>query len=175
MFLMQGLIIHAEQRGVQKMSTVLNSTQNLPKKSIDWLQDLIQINIDSHEGFKEAAENLKGKNPAIESMFRNLSVERDGQARELQAIVAANAEKPEKSGSVAAAAHRTWMDLRTALGGGEHAVLSEAERGEDHIKEKYEKALEDLGSCSCTTVLRGQYTAVKASHDKVRDLRDSHK
>ena len=76
---------------------------------------------------------------------------------------------------MSAAAHRTWMDIRTALGAGEQAVLSEAERGEDHIKEKYQEALKDLGSCSCTEVLRRQYTAVKAPHDKVRNLRDSYK
>ena len=151
------------------------TTIKLPQKSIDWLQDLIQINLDSKDGFKEAADNLKGKDSSLISFFRDLSSQRAAQASELQSLVANNAEKPEKSGSVAAAAHRTWMDIRTALGGGEHAVLSEAERGEDHIKEKYEKALKDLGSCSCTEILRKQYAAVKASHDRVRDLRDSRK
>jgi uncharacterized protein (TIGR02284 family) len=67
------------------------------------------------------------------------------------------------------------MDLRSALGGGDQAILDEAERGEDHIKEKYEAAIKELGSCSCTTVLRSQYAAIKAAHDKVRDLRDSYK
>lgn len=145
---------------------------NLPEKSIDWLQDLIQLNIDSRDGFQEAADDLKTKGGSLASLFRDFALERAGQARELQSVVSANAEMPEKSGSVAAATHRTWMNLRTALGGGDHAVLSEAERGEDHIKEKYEEALQDLGSCSCTTILRRQYDAIKAAHDKVRDLRD---
>jgi uncharacterized protein (TIGR02284 family) len=65
------------------------------------------------------------------------------------------------------------MDLRSALGGGDHAILSEAERGEDHIKEKYEEALADLGACTCTTILRSQYEGIRAAHDKVRDLRDN--
>ncbi|MGC3968181.1 MAG: PA2169 family four-helix-bundle protein [Pirellulales bacterium] len=150
---------------------------NLPEKSLEWLQDLIEINIDSSKGFAEAADklqDLKEKDLAVESMFRELSRNRAMQANELQAIVASNAEKPTDSGSVAAAAHRTWMDLRAALGGGEHAVLSEAERGEDAIKAKYEEALQDLGSCPCTQVLRKHFTAVKASHDRVRDLRDAH-
>ncbi|MBL9082427.1 MAG: PA2169 family four-helix-bundle protein [Planctomycetales bacterium] len=156
----------------------MNTTfSNLPEKSLDWLQDLIEINIDSSKGFKEAADNLqdmKEKDLPLESMFRSLSADRARQADELQAIVASNAKKPTESGSVAAAAHRTWMDLRTALGGGQQAVLSEAERGEDHIKAKYEEALQELGSCPCTQVLRRHYDAVKASHDKVRDLRDAH-
>jgi uncharacterized protein (TIGR02284 family) len=149
------------------------NTLNLPEKSIDWLQDLIQLNIDSRDGFKEAADELKGNR--LESLFREYSNQRGAQASELQSLVASNAERPETDGSVAAAAHRTWMDLRSALGGGDQAILDEAERGEDHIKEKYEAAIKDLGSCSCTTVLRSQYAAIKAAHDKVRDLRDSYK
>lgn len=144
----------------------------LPKESVDWLQSLIEVNIDSRDGFKEAADNLKETNPRLESQFRQLSTERDRQASELQALVGRNAETPTQAGSFTAAAHRTWMDLRTALGGGEHAVLSEAERGEDYIKGKYEAALKDLSGCTCAGILRTHYTAVKASHDKVRDLRD---
>ena len=146
---------------------------NLPEKSIEWLQGLIEINLDSSKGFAEAADNLEKDDHGIEAMFRNLSRERAAQAQELQAMVAANQEKPTKSGSVAAAAHRTWMDLRAALGGGSQAVLSEAERGEDHIKAKYEDALKDLVGCLCTAVLQRHASAVRASHDKVRDLRDA--
>jgi uncharacterized protein (TIGR02284 family) len=67
------------------------------------------------------------------------------------------------------------MDLRSAFGGGEHAILSEAERGEDHIKAKYEEAIKDLKGCTCVTILGRQYSTVVASHDAVRDLRDRHK
>jgi uncharacterized protein (TIGR02284 family) len=151
------------------------ATMNLPAKSINWLQDLIQTNIDSRDGFEEGANELKGKNSSLEHLFHNMAAERAAHASELQAMVASNAEQPERSGSVSAAAHRAWMDIRSALGGGEYAILSEAERGEDHIKEKYEAALKDLASCSCTATLRRQYAAIKASHDAVRDLRDSHK
>ena len=151
------------------MATV---TLKLPEKSINWLQDLIQVNLDSRDGFKDAADHLREKKSGLEMFFRELEHERAAQARELQDLVANNAEKPTKSGSVAAAAHRTWMDIRSALGGGEHAILSEAERGEDHIKEKYESALKDLAGCSCTTTLKRHYAAVRVSHDKVRDLRD---
>jgi uncharacterized protein (TIGR02284 family) len=151
------------------------ATMNLPEKSVNWLQDLIQINIDSRDGFKGAAEHLKEKHSTLEAMFRGLANERDNQARELQTLVAKNAEKPQKSGSASAAVHRAWMDLRSAFGGGEHAILSEAERGEDHIKAKYEEAIKDLKGCTCVSVLSRQYSAVVASHDTVRDLRDSHK
>lgn len=151
------------------------SVSHLPAKSINWLQDLIQVNIDSRDGFEEAAEKLSEKNSSLATTFRQMSMERGRQADELQDIVAHNDEEPQERGSVAAAMHRGLIDLRAALGGGEHAILSEAERGEDHIKGKYEEAIQDLGTCSCVPTLRQHYSAVKAGHDKVKALRDSTK
>src|SRR5262245_26138569 len=119
------------------MATV---TSKLPDKSIAWLQELAQINVDSRDGFRDAADNLAGKDTSVMTMFRNLADERTAQAAELEDLIAANGETPKHAGSATAAAHRAWMDLRAALGGGVHAMLSEAERGEDYIKGKYESA-----------------------------------
>jgi uncharacterized protein (TIGR02284 family) len=146
---------------------------NLPQKSIDYLQDLIQVNIDSRDGFQEAADHLKSEGRTdLELLFAKLARERDIQAKELQELVSCNAQSPADSGSIAAAAHRTWLNIREAFGGGEQAVLDEAERGEDHIKDKYETAIKDLGTCSCTQTLRRHYANVKSSHDQIRTLRD---
>ena len=146
---------------------------NLSRETIDKLQQLIQTNIDSRDGFNEAASKLEDM--TISSMFRQLGAERDQQAAELRTLVAANREEPQKSGSVAAAAHRMLIDLRAALGGGNAAILSEAERGEDYIKGKYEEVLKETAGSAVNDVLQRQYAAVKAAHDRVRDLRDAHK
>jgi uncharacterized protein (TIGR02284 family) len=152
------------------------STHTLSDKSIDWLQSLIQINIDSRDGFKEAAENLKESNPTLSNRFCQWSSSRDQQAHELQMMVASNAESPTKSGSFTAAAHRTWMDLRSALGGGDQAILDEAERGEDTIRDKYQEALNDMGGNeACCDTLRRHLAAIQKSHDEVKALRDSNR
>jgi uncharacterized protein (TIGR02284 family) len=66
------------------------------------------------------------------------------------------------------------MDLRQALTRGDQAVIDEVERGEDYIKARYERALEngDLSSQGRTAVLRA-YGAVRVAHDQVRDLKRS--
>jgi len=151
------------------------ATPVLSQKSIDWLQSLIQINIDSRDGFKEAADNLKESNPTLSNRFCQWSSNRDQQAHELRMMVASNAETPTNSGSFTAAAHRTWMDIRSALGGGDQAILDEAERGEDTIKAKYEEALKDMGGHeACCDTLRRHLAAIQQSHDEVKALRDSH-
>jgi uncharacterized protein (TIGR02284 family) len=150
----------------------LETKLSLERKTLDSLQELIQINIDSRDGFNEAAAQLDDM--TLSSMFRQLGEDRDGQASELRTLVAANREEPEDSGSMAAAAHRMLIDIRAALGGGIGAILSEAERGEDWIKGKYEEVLKQTAGSAVNDVLQRQYAAVKTAHDRVRDLRDAY-
>lgn len=150
------------------MATQANSV--LSKETISMLQDLIQVNLDSRDGFVEASENVEEM--SIGSLFRELAAERNGQASELRSLVATQSNEPPDSGSYSAAVHRLWMDLRAALGGGSAAMLSEAERGEDHIKKKYEEAMMEHQGDAVREILQRHYEAVSLSHDRVRELRD---
>lgn len=149
------------------------SKLTLTPETIDLLQELVQVNIDSRDGFRHAAGELE--EVAVANMFTQLADERDHQAQELRSLMTLNDEEAPKEGSFAAAAHRTWMDLRTALGGGLQTVLDEAERGEDHIKAKYEDAMKKHAGTAISDVLHRQFAAVKAAHDRVRDMRDAHR
>ena len=147
---------------------------NLSEPSIDHLQELIRMNIDSSDGFDYAADQLESTHTDLSNQFRGFSSERASFARELQAIVERNDEAPVERGSLAASLHRTWMGTREMFGDKMdiHAIVAEAERGEDYIKEAYETALEALAGGPLTETLRRQYAAVCRSHDLVRDLRD---
>ena len=149
-------------------------TSNLPNETVNKLQDLIQYNIDAKDGFSEAAEKIE--NTQIAGLFRDYAAQRARFAQELQTYVAAAHEDPKTKGSLSAAAHRTWMGLREALSGNDvHAVLAEAERGEDAIKSKYEDVLQDGSAAPVSDVLQRQYVEIKQAHDRVRDLRDAWK
>ena len=145
---------------------------SLSHETIERLQELTQLNIDSRDGFNESAAQMDDM--TISSLFRQLAAERDQQAAELRTLVAANRETPQESGSMAAAAHRMLIDLRAALGGGTASILAEAERGEDWIKGKYEEVLKSSSGSAVNDVLQRQYAAVKAAHDRVRDLHDEY-
>lgn len=135
------------------------------------LQELIRINIDSEEGFQEAAKQIEDAN--VTGVFTELGSQRAQNAMELRNYVQWNGEKPRDEGSYAAAFHRTWMDLRSKLSGGDaQVILSEAERGEDSIKKAYEDALKDTAGSAVNDVLTRQYANIKAGHDRIRDLRD---
>lgn len=144
---------------------------NLSDETVDVLQGLIRTNIDSRDGFLEAAENVEDS--ALAQLFRETASQRGDQVSELSSLVAVNSEEPKQSGTSAAAMHRAWMDLRTALGGGRTAVLSEAERGEDHIRDQYQDAIKKCSISPVSDVLHRHFIQVKASHDRIRDLRDA--
>ena len=151
----------------------LETKTTLNESTVDALQDLVQINIDSRDGFREAAEQIP--DAALATYFRELATERGRQAEELQTYVELNNERPVREGSLLAALHRSWISIRDSLASNEvHAVLAEAERGEDSIKAAYEEALKETAGSAVNDVLTTHYTQVKAAHDRVRDLRDAH-
>ena len=151
----------------------LETQVTLGDETLDTLQDLVQINIDSRDGFREAAGQIT--DAALATYFRELAEQRAHQAEELQTYVELNNERPVKDGSFLAAVHRSWLSIRDSLTGSDvHAVLAEAERGEDAIKQAYEDGLKNTAGSAINDVLQAQYVQVKAAHDRVRDLRDAH-
>ena len=161
------------QKGSDDMS-ILNpeTTHNLPSETIDKLQDLLRVNIDSENGFRDAAGKVD--DTALRRVFRQFADERENNAGELKQFVEINGEAAVDDGSLMAALHRTWIDLRTALSSNDSkAVLNEAERGEDHIKHMYEDVLTETAGSAVHDVLQHQYAKIKAAHDVVRDLRDT--
>ncbi|MFY9256447.1 MAG: PA2169 family four-helix-bundle protein [Fuerstiella sp.] len=144
---------------------------NLSEKSIQNLQDLIQINIDSINGLKDAAEGVN--DDRVENLFRDVLAERASFALELQVYVEWNKERAIVSQSLAGRVHQLWMDVRSKLNGGDpYVILIEAERGEDSIKAAYEHALSDNPASAVGDVLHQQLTIVKSGHDRIRDMRD---
>lgn len=149
-----------------------DSIRNLPASTVDKLQDLLRVNIDSENGFRDAAEQVE--DVALRRIFRQFADERQNNAAELKQFVELSGEEPVESGSVMATVHRTWMDVKAALSANDaKAVLTEAERGEDHIKEMYEEILTETAGSAVHDVIQHQYANVKAAHDVVRDLRDA--
>ena len=148
------------------------TTHNLSSTTVDKLQDLLRVNIDSEYGFRNAAEQVD--DVALRRIFRQFADERQNNAGELKQFVEYNGATPVQDGSIMAALHRTWIDLKAALSSNDaKAVLNEAERGEDHIKHMYEDVLTETAGSAVHDVLQHQYVKVKAAHDVVRDLRDA--
>jgi len=145
------------------------------KKENDVIDDLIETLKDGQQGFKEAAESVK--DPQLKSLFSEYSQQRSRFLIELRSKAQNPDERePNASGSAAGALHRGWINLKSALSGGnDHAILAECERGEDSAVDEYQKALSDGLSAPVREIVARQYTEIKATHDRIRDLRDATK
>lgn len=141
------------------------------KHDISVMNGLITTTLDSMEGFEDAAEDAG--NTRFAAMFADFARDRRQLATSLQKGVLELGGKPEDDASLLGAAHRSIMNLKQLLTGkNEKAIIEEVERGEDHIKAKFEDALSDTRLQSSTlTVIREGFTSVKAGHDQASALK----
>jgi uncharacterized protein (TIGR02284 family) len=136
------------------------------------LNGLIETTLDSADGYREAASETDQAN--FRTLFEQRSFERKQVATDLQNTVRGLGGEPEDDGSILAKAHRAFLDVKHALLRDEQAVVNSVENGEDFIKARFEKALED-SSISATTrdSIRRAYESVRSGHDQMRDLKHS--
>lgn len=143
-------------------------------KAISVLNNLIETLKDGEQGFRTAAEGLT--DAQTKAVFNEYSGQRAQMARELQDEVRRLGGDPEKSGSTAGALHRGWIDIKTAVTGKDpHAIVAEAERGEDVAKNVYDEALKEPLPESARIIVQQQAAKVRQAHDRVRDIRDRDK
>ena len=141
-----------------------------PDQVVSALNSLIEINRDGQKGFQEAADKIEAKQ--IKEFCFEQSRARAQFVGELQPEVRSLGGEPEKTGSVAAAVHRGWIDLASTLGGGDHAILIATETGEDYAVGQYKKALDENLPAPVRKIVDRQFQSVKRAHDKVKGMRD---
>lgn len=136
------------------------------------LNGLIETTLDSADGYREAASETEDRR--FKSLFEKRSFERQGLAGDLKGAVLTLGGEPEDDGSVLAKAHRAFLDVKHALLRDEQAVVNSVENGEDFIKARFEKALDDSDvSDSTRETIRRAYSQVRAGHDQMSALKHS--
>lgn len=125
---------------------------------------------DGVKGFSEAAD--KASDPSLKTMFSELSSQRSQMATELDPLTRQYGEAPREGGSVVAALHRSWINVRDAISGGnDEAVVAESLRGEDTARGNYEEVLRDDLPSDVKSVVEAQYSKIKASYEKMAELK----
>lgn len=143
------------------------------KHDVSVLNGLITTTLDSLKGFEDAVEDAKSTRFA--DLLTGFAHDRGQVVASLQAEVRGLGGEPEGNSSFLGAAHRSFMDLKQAFTGkNDKAIIDEVERGEDHIKAKFEIALKDTDLQPATRdVIREAFTSVKAGHDQTSALKHS--
>jgi uncharacterized protein (TIGR02284 family) len=134
------------------------------------LDDLIVTLIDSVKGFENSAEAARSEN--YRTFFTEMVSDRRNAVELLQAASRAEGGTPAESGSAAGTLHRRFEDLRNALGGGDEAIIKEVERGEDYLKEEFDRVLaDDRMSPAALAAVREAYASVRRGHDTASALK----
>ena len=135
------------------------------------LNGLIATTIDSVDGYRTSASDVE--NPRFAELFTARASERSSVAEQLRGEVKRLGGNPEDDGTILAAGHRAFVNLKAAVTGrDDQAIVNEVERGEDHIKAKFEDALKDNSLApESRTAIEAAYGSVKSGHDEMRDLK----
>jgi uncharacterized protein (TIGR02284 family) len=139
---------------------------------IKLVNGLVETTIDSADGYEEAAKDADGAR--FKDLFVKRAQERRSVASDLQAEVRRLGGEPKDDGTILAAAHRAFVNLKDSLTKGDEAVVNEVEAGEDHIKHKFEKALGDTDVDTQTrAAIEKAWISVKSGHDQMRDIKQT--
>jgi uncharacterized protein (TIGR02284 family) len=137
---------------------------------ISTLNSLIATTLDSADGYERAAEDAT--DTGLKQLFQTRARERREVVGQLQNQVLALGGTPEDEGTTLAAMHRVFVDLKKIVGNDNKRVIEEVERGEDHIKSKFEDALKDPDLTAETrSVIQRTFTSVKRGHDQVSAMK----
>ena len=140
-------------------------------RDVTVLNSLIASVLDSIDGYQKAAEDAAANR--FTEMFNARARERQSVVADLQAAVASAGGQPEDVGTLLAGAHRAFMGLKDAVTGRDDAaIIAEVERGEDHLKAKFEDALGETDlSTTARAAIESAWSSVRAGHDEARDLK----
>lgn len=136
---------------------------------ISTLNNLIEACKDREEGYRTAADGIE--DPKFKTLFNNYAQQSAQFASELQREVRRLGGDAEKSGSFSGAMFRGWMNIKSAVtGGDESAIISECERGEDAAVKSYKDVLDDDLPVDIRAIVERQYKPIKEGHDYIRTL-----
>ncbi len=132
---------------------------------------LITINRDAEQGFRACADAIP--DVTMKRMFVELSAEHAKFASEIQEAVRSIGFEPPNPLGTAGTLHGVWISLKGAiLENKAHAVLEEAERGEDQAMQVYRQAQSLILKPELRGVVDRQLAAIQQAHDKIRGIRD---
>ena len=147
------------------------------EKSVEVLNDLIEINNDRIDGFDRASKDLGEADADLKAVFEKFASDSRRNVQELSAAVGQAGGEVETGNTATGTIHRAWLDVKATFSGHDRkSILEECERGEDAIKKAYQSALTDGDlSGELSVLVSRQAQEQKLAHDKVKALRDSSK
>ncbi len=141
-----------------------------PDEIIARLNGLMEACRDGERGYRTAAADVH--NTELQTIFEEYAHQRAGFVKELEAEVIRLGGTPEETGSIAAAVHRGWMDLKAGLtGGGVHAIVAACETGEDAAQAAFERVVNLDITGQTRSLVEKQWHKIQEAHQRLLRLK----
>ncbi len=141
------------------------------EETIDVLNELIHVCKDGERGYRTAAEDVR--NSQLQSVFSEYAKQRGSCAKQLQAEVERLGGAATDSGTLTAAVHRGWIDLKAALSGGDGgAIVAACETGEDYTLAAFERVVNAGITGESLSLVEKQCGKIKEAHTRLVRLKD---
>jgi uncharacterized protein (TIGR02284 family) len=110
----------------------------------DSLKSLHTVLVDAEKGYETAIEDAQ--DAQVKAAFETFSALHARAHADVHALLVAQGESPDESGSFLSIVHKTVISVRSALAGLDRSSLPSFLDGEERIVQAYDKAISDAGS-----------------------------
>ena len=148
------------------------------EKTIEILNDLIQINNDRVAGYERAINELKDEDADLRTVFQSYATNSSRHVVELTEEVIKAGGQPSDGTTNSGKIYRAWMDVKATFTGSDRlTVLSNCEFGEDAAQKAYKEAIAEQHELtdSARTLVSKQQAELKTAHDIIKEARDAEK
>lgn len=133
------------------------------------LHYLIEVCEDGERGFLTAATHVT--HPGLKKLFTELAAERARFATDLVPHLQRLGGRTDMGGSSAGTLHRGWIGLKSLVPGHhDHAIVTEAERGEHAALDAYEDALKGMLPPTVTSLVEQQRESMQKANERIRSI-----
>ena len=142
------------------------------EKTAKILNDVMETLIDSADGYEKAAE--VAERPAFKQLFNRRAASRRAMVSDVRNEIVSLGGTPDDDGSILANMHRTFLSFRAAVQDNDEAAIEAVDNGEEHLRDKFEDALEkDDLTPSAHMLLKKYQGELRADVRLIDQLEDS--
>ena len=143
-----------------------------PEDRIGYLSELIETSKDGELGYRTAAEYVR--NTQLQTIFQDYARQRARFIQQLQSEIERLGGTPATSGSLTGALHRGWIDVKSALSGGDGGpIVAACEAGEDAAAGAYERVLNSNLAGETRVLVERQFQQLQEAHQHMRRLKEA--
>ncbi len=144
-------------------------------KTVDVLNNLLQITNDRLEGFKNVDAKMISSYPKLRDEYDHGVIASNRMRTELSALIQERGGDPNDTTTVAGGLHRTWIDVKNSLSFDKgEATLENVLFGEGAAIKAFEKALDSGDLCpESSKVVQDQLHELRASYRKFESLEEN--